>query len=280
MNKILLINKPAGMTSFDVVRKCRKIFHEKKIGHTGTLDPQASGLMIVLTGRYTKLLPFCVKDHKSYHAEFLLGIRTETEDIWGNTVEERAPSFHTEKELRRAEERFTGDILQTPPMYSAIKVNGKKLYEYARQGIVVERSPRPAHISRIHAEWIEGNRYRMDAVVSSGTYIRTLITDFCSEINEIGSMSLLERQAIENIRLEQAVRLDALTENEPGVSPADVIDPEWKLLEAEDEKMILNGRSVQLDSDDHKIMFTKEDRLLAAYERREDGLFHCVRGLF
>ena len=106
MDRILLIDKPAGMTSFDVVRKCRKIFHEKKIGHTGTLDPEASGLMIVLMGKYTKLLPFCVKDHKHYLAEFVLGIRTETEDIWGAAVDQREFREHDDEELRKTAEAF------------------------------------------------------------------------------------------------------------------------------------------------------------------------------
>lgn len=279
MDKILLINKPSGITSFDAVRKCRHIFHEKKTGHTGTLDPEASGLMIVLTGKYTKLLPFCVKDHKSYHAEFILGIKTETEDIWGSTVEEKTPSFHTEEEIREAEKALTGDISQVPPMYSALKVNGKKLYEYARQGIVIERSPRPAHISFLHVEQLDERRFSMDATVSSGTYIRTLITDFCREINEIGSMSFLERRAVEHIRLDQAVPLDELTEDEPGTAPWNVISPEWTIAEAADEKMIRNGRALYYDSGADKIIFRRDDTLLAAYERREDGMFHCVRGL-
>lgn len=280
MDRILLIDKPAGMTSFDVVRKCRKIFHEKKIGHTGTLDPEASGLMIVLMGKYTKLLPFCVKDHKHYLAEFVLGIRTETEDIWGAVIEEKPYGLHSDEELRSAELKFTGDILQIPPMYSALKVNGKKLYEYARQGIEIEREPRPVHISKIRVSHIEDNRYSLDAVVSSGTYIRTLITDFCKEIGESGSMSKLERRAIEHLDLSKALRLAELNGEEAGISQFEVIDPAWKIIRAKEPEMIRNGRAVRLDEESDKVIFADDQHLLAAYERRQDQLFHCVRGLF
>ena len=155
MDAVILLNKPAGMTSFDAVAKCRRIFHERKIGHTGTLDPEASGLMIILLGKYTKLLPYCVKNHKAYQATLKLGEMTDTEDIWGTIINTKTPSIHTEAEIDNAVQSLTGDILQVPPMYSALKKDGKKLYEYARQGIEIEREARPVHISSLEVEKID-----------------------------------------------------------------------------------------------------------------------------
>ena len=204
MDAVILLNKPAGMTSFDAVAKCRKIFHERKIGHTGTLDPEASGLMIILLGKYTKLLPYCVKNHKAYQATLKLGEMTDTEDIWGTVIETKTPSIHTSEEIEKAVQSLTGDILQVPPMYSALKKDGKKLYEYARQGIEIEREARPVHISSLKVEKIDETNYRMDAVVSSGTYIRTLISDFGKQLSELAIMSSLIRTKIEHLSLEDA----------------------------------------------------------------------------
>ena len=196
MDAVILLNKPAGMTSFDAVAKCRKIFHERKIGHTGTLDPEASGLMIILLGKYTKLLPYCVKNHKAYQATLKFGEMTDTEDVWGTVVETKTPTIHTEEEIAKAVQSLTGDILQVPPMYSALKKDGKKLYEYARQGIEIEREARPVHISSLKVEKIDELNYRMNAVVSSGTYIRTLIADFGKQLDELAIMASLVRTKI------------------------------------------------------------------------------------
>ena len=279
MDAVILLNKPAGMTSFDAVRKCRRIFGEKKAGHTGTLDPQASGLMIILLGKYTKYLPFCVKDHKRYHAEFLLGYSTETEDIWGATVKEQEPVSHTEDEIDAAVKKLTGTISQIPPMYSAIKVNGKKLYEYARKGIEVERAPRTVTVSSLAVKHLEGNRYSMDAVVSSGTYVRTLITDFAAELGELGVMSALVREGIEHLSLADAATFEELENGIALPDPACVLNPEYHFVEAEDPAAVRNGRRLKLDTPYDYLFFTEDGLVLAAYSRQEDGLFHCERGL-
>ena len=184
MDSVILLNKPTGMTSFDAVAKCRRILHEKKTGHTGTLDPNASGLMIVLTGKYTKLLPYCKKDRKVYHAEFSLGKKSDTGDIWGTVLDEKEPRMHTKDELEEAAASLTGNILQVPPMYSAIRKDGKRLYEYARKGIEIEREARPATVFSLDVHTENGIDFTMDATVSSGTYVRTLITDFAEKLGE------------------------------------------------------------------------------------------------
>ena len=280
MDAVILLNKPAGMTSFDAVAKCRKIFHERKIGHTGTLDPEASGLMIILLGKYTKLLPYCVKNHKAYQATLKLGEMTDTEDIWGTIINTKTPSIHTEAEIDNAVQSLTGDILQVPPMYSALKKDGKKLYEYARQGIEIEREARPVHISTLEVEKIDETNYRMNAVVSSGTYIRTLITDFGKQLDELAIMSSLIRTKIEHLSLKDACTFEDLESGVSFLSPIQVIDPTYKIVETDRVVDIKNGKRIKLDIQDPQVIFTSNGELLAAYALQEDGLYHCLRGLF
>ena len=280
MDAVILLNKPAGMTSFDAVAKCRKIFHERKIGHTGTLDPEASGLMIILLGKYTKLLPYCVKNHKAYQAILKLGKMTDTEDIWGTVINTKTPSIHTDVEIANAVQSLTGDILQVPPMYSALKKDGKKLYEYARQGIEIEREARPVHISSLEVEKIDETNYRMNAVVSSGTYIRTLIADFGKQLNELAIMSSLVRTKIEHLYLKDACTFEDLESGDSFLSPLQVIDPTYKIVETDQVVDIKNGKRIKLDIQDPQVIFTSKGELLAAYALQEDGLYHCLRGLF
>ena len=280
MDAVILLNKPVGMTSFDAVAKCRKIFHERKIGHTGTLDPEASGLMIILLGKYTKLLPYCVKNHKAYQATLKLGEMTDTEDIWGTIINTKTPSIHTEAEIDNAVQSLTGDILQVPPMYSALKKDGKKLYEYARQGIEIEREARPVHISTLEVEKIDETNYRMNAVVSSGTYIRTLITDFGKQLDELAIMSSLIRTKIEHLSLKDACTFEDLESGVSFLSPIQVIDPTYKIVETDRVVDIKNGKRIKLDIRDPQVIFTSNGELLAAYALQEDGLYHCLRGLF
>ena len=280
MDAVILLNKPAGMTSFDAVAKCRRIFHERKIGHTGTLDPEASGLMIILLGKYTKLLPYCVKNHKAYQATLKLGEMTDTEDIWGTIINTKTPSIHTEAEIDNAVQSLTGDILQVPPMYSALKKDGKKLYEYARQGIEIEREARPVHISTLEVEKIDETNYRMNAVVSSGTYIRTLITDFGKQVDELAIMSSLIRTKIEHLSLKDACTFEDLESGVSFLSPIQVIDPTYKIVETDRVMDIKNGKRIKLDIFDPQVIFTSNGELLAAYALQEDGLYHCLRGLF
>ncbi len=282
MDAVILLNKPAGMTSFDAVRACRRIYHEKKTGHTGTLDPNATGLMIVLLGRYTKLVPYCLSDHKKYKAEFRMGIRTDTEDIWGEQIESRKPQKeYTDAELAQAAVPFTGDILQVPPMYSALKKDGKKLYEYARKGQIVEREPRKVTVNRLEVHHLHDDLYSMDAQVSSGTYVRTLIADYCASFGEIGTMTSLVRYGIDKLSLSDACTLEELKAGkESFLSPLKVIDPSWKLVACRMPEMVKSGRHVYLKNEtSDKVIFVKDGQLLAAYRKEEDDMYHCVRGL-
>ena len=281
MDAIVLINKPAGMTSFDAVSKVKRICHEKKVGHTGTLDPNASGLLIILLGKYTKYIPYCVCDHKRYHAQFKLGMITETQDIWGNTIKEKKPErIYTEEELQKTCEKFTGAIKQVPPMYSALKKDGKRLYELAREGIEVEREAREAFISHLEVHHLYDDLYEMDAEVSSGTYIRTLIQDFGESLGELATMTSLVRYGIEGIDISEAVSFEELENGKGYVSALKVLNPEWKLMETKQEADVRNGKRIRLDCKEDKVILVSDGIILAAYERESQNQFKCVRGLF
>ena len=280
MDAVILLNKPSGMTSFDAVRRCRRILNEKKAGHTGTLDPEASGLMIILLGRYTKLLPYCVSGRKHYLATFSLGKKTDTEDIWGTVTAEKEFRQHTEDELESAAVQMRGHIMQVPPMYSAIKKNGTKLYELARKGIEIEREARPADIYSLEVRQTGENEFFMDAVVSSGTYIRTLITDYAALLNEYAAMTSLNRIGIEHLTLDQAVTFEDLENGRGFTDPLSVLDTAYQQVPLQYEKKVHNGMKLKLDGYSERIVFTAENEPFAVYEKRDDGLYHCLRGLW
>ncbi len=279
MNGIILVKKPKGMTSFQCVSQVKRKFNERKAGHSGTLDPNAEGFMIVALGKCTKYLQFCVSNHKHYIAQFSLGKNYDTQDVWGEVIAEKEYQTHSQEELDMISERFIGDTKQIPPMYSAIKKNGKKLYEYARNGIEVEREARNIHIDSLIVKQLDENLYEMDAVVSSGTYIRTLIEDYCKQMNELGYMTSLVRSGIEHLSLEDAVEIENVNE-ERCIDPLKVFDPKWKIVETEQVEDIKNGKVIHLKDSGEKVILVHENEILAAYELKNDTLYHCVRGLF
>lgn len=192
---VLLINKPVGKTSHDVVNRVRRLFSTKKVGHTGTLDPLATGVLVILVGRAAKAAEFLASDDKEYIAGLKLGIETDTEDITGNIVSTFNQKLPSADSVIMAVGKFEGEITQIPPMYSAIKVKGKKLYEYARENIEVERSARKIIIYSIKADVICENQgeYSLTVKCSKGTYIRTLCSDIGKNLGCGGVMSSLCR---------------------------------------------------------------------------------------
>ena len=193
MSGILLIDKPAGWTSSDVVAKLRGVLHEKRIGHAGTLDPMATGLLVLFVGRATRACSFAEADDKEYHASLRLGLSTDTQDVTGRTLREADASFVTEETLRAALAGFEGEIEQIPPMYSAIKQGGRKLYEIARRGGEVQRKPRPITVSRLALTGREGEDWLLEIACSKGTYVRTLCHDIGESLGCGGCMSALRR---------------------------------------------------------------------------------------
>lgn len=280
MDGVILLNKPSGMTSFDAIRRLRRIFHEKKAGHTGTLDPEASGLLIVLMGKYTKMLPYCASGNKVYHATFSFGKATDTEDVWGTVIQEKVPREHSQQELDEAARSMTGKIMQIPPMYSAIKKDGKKLYEYARKGIEIEREAREIEVSYLKVVRKDDNSFTMDACVSSGTYIRTLITDYAKKLDELACMTSLVRKGIDHLSLDEACSFEDLEEGKGLVSPLSVIDRKYAQVELIQEKKVRNGMKLNLEGQPDHILFVDHGEPCAVYEKQEDGLYHCQRGLW
>ena len=212
MNGILLIDKPMGWTSSDVVAKLRGVLHEKRIGHSGTLDPMATGLLVLFVGRATRAVEFAESHDKRYLARLRLGLATDTQDTTGTPVG-GTPRPVSREELEAALSRFRGEIEQIPPMYSAIKVKGRKLYEIARRGGEVERRPRRVCIrslSLVGEE--EGGDFLFDITCSKGTYVRTLCHDVGTVLGCGGCMSALRRLRAGDFRLEDAHTLASVIE--------------------------------------------------------------------
>ena len=210
MDGIINIYKEAGYTSFNVVAKLRGILKERRMGHTGTLDPQATGVLPVCVGKATKLCELLLDKEKTYEAVMLLGITTDTEDMTGTVLTETKAEI-TEEEVRGAAEKFTGVYGQVPPMYSALKVKGQKLCDLARRGVEVEREARPITVFSIDCEPTESESdYILRVSCSSGTYIRTLCADIGKSLGCGGAMATLCRSRAGDFRLEESYTLDQL----------------------------------------------------------------------
>ncbi|MBQ7202838.1 MAG: tRNA pseudouridine(55) synthase TruB [Eubacterium sp.] len=209
MNGIICINKPEGITSFGVVAKVRGITRQKKAGHTGTLDPMATGVLPVMLGHATKFLNFLPESDKRYTASFVLGKTTDTLDITGEVLTECEADF-TAREVEAVLPEFRGKIMQLPPMYSAKSVDGKRLYELARQGVEVEREPCEVEIKRLELTGEKDGVFTIDVLCSKGTYIRSLIDDIGKKLGCGAVMTALCRTAACGFTFDRAVTLDEL----------------------------------------------------------------------
>ncbi|MBP3458067.1 MAG: tRNA pseudouridine(55) synthase TruB [Lachnospiraceae bacterium] len=209
LNGVIIVNKEKGFTSHDAVAKLRGILKQKKIGHTGTLDPQAEGVLPVCLGNATKLCDILTDKKKEYVAELLLGVVTDTQDTTGTVLKEM-PVNLKEDQVRRAIASFEGKSMQIPPMYSALKVKGKKLYELAREGKVIEREPRPIEISELEILSVNLPKVRIRVLCSKGTYIRTLCADIGEKLGCGGCMESLLRTRVEHFALEDAHTLSQI----------------------------------------------------------------------
>lgn len=219
MDGILAIHKEVGMTSHDVVFKLREILKTKKVGHTGTLDPEVSGVLPICVGKATRVSGYVMESGKSYRAEVTIGVSTTTEDQTGEIVDQKRvdQNLWDKDEIIATLKQLEGDIEQIPPMYSAVKVNGKKLYEYARQNIEIERPVRRVHINSINliSDIIYENdicKFEIEVECGKGTYIRTLATQIGALLNYPAHMSHLIRLKSGGFTLNQAIKLDDLRE--------------------------------------------------------------------
>ena len=218
MSGVLCFYKPKGCTSHDVVYKIRKLYQTKQVGHTGTLDPLAEGVLVLMVGRAVKASEFLMSDTKEYVATLKLGITTDTEDVTGTPLSRYEGEMPSAEAVKEAVSEFTGEIEQIPPMYSALKVNGQKLLDLARKGQVVERTARQVYVDRLEAYPTESSdEYLLNCRVSKGTYIRTLCADIGKRLGTGAVMSTLIRTSCGSFGIEDAVteeELKAMTEEE------------------------------------------------------------------
>lgn len=245
MNGIICINKKQNITSFGVCAKLRGILGEKKVGHTGTLDPMAEGVLPVMIGGATRFLNFLPESDKGYRASFILGKTTDTLDITGNVTAEYENNV-SESDVSEALKFFKGKIMQTPPMYSAVSVNGKRLYELARQGIEVERKEREIEIKRLELVENINGEYVIDVFCSKGTYIRSLVDDIGRMLGCGAVMTSLVRTSAMGFTLENCTTLDELQQRKnENIGFDDILLPLDKVLSAYNKITISPAQSVR-----------------------------------
>lgn len=247
LDGVLIIDKPSGITSHDVVAKVRKALKTKKVGHTGTLDPLATGVLVVCVEKATKLVNYLTCDEKIYEVEMKLGIKTDTGDITGNIIDEDTNYKVTIKEANEVIKSFVGKQKQIPPMYSAIKVNGQKLYELARKGIEIEREPRDIEIFDIYNIEINNEFIKYTVHCSKGTYVRSLCEDIAQRLGTIGVMTKLRRIKSGQFEIENAIKIDDISE-EKIISMEKLFDKEINVQK--NLKELLNGMKIAIQNPD------------------------------
>ena len=251
MKGIINVLKPTGMTSHDVVSFIRRTLNIKKVGHTGTLDPNAAGVLPICIGKATKVSQFLVNKDKKYRAELTLGQATDTQDKYGEIINETEVNV-SEADIRKVFSKYEGEIYQIPPMFSALKHKGKKLYELAREGKTIEREPRKITIYNLDIIEIIGNKVLFDVECSKGTYVRTLCSDIGETLKTFGHMSMLVRTKVDKFDIFDAVTLDEIQKysQEDNIDlilkPIDFVLTQYKELILDDEyfEILQNGGRV------------------------------------
>ena len=275
----LLINKKVGVTSRFEVNEVSHRLHEKKCGHIGTLDPFASGLLVILVGKATKISPFLERHNKTYIATLKLGQKTDTGDLTGNVIEEKDVPNLSKEDIEKALNSFLGDSKQIPPMYSALKKDGKPLYEYARKGEEVERKARDITIFDIKLISFSKDVITFAAKVSKGTYIRTLGEDIASKLGTVGHLIELERTMIDNFSVKDAIPSEEATPDKL-ISIEDMLK-DFPSITLRDKMAFkaLNGVALELPSKEKELLIKDENGIIAIYQRNEAGIYTCLRGL-
>ena len=284
MDGIVIVDKPQSWTSQDVVSKLRGVYKTRRIGHGGTLDPLATGVLPVFVGRATRGVEFFEHAEKTYETVLRLGVTTDTEDITGTVLEEK-PVAVTEKQLEAVLQQFRGDILQVPPMYSAIKINGQKLYDLARKGKEVDRQARPVTIFKLECLSFDGTAARLLVHCSKGTYIRTLCKDIGAALGCGGCMEALRRVSAGSYTLEQAVSLQALIESDdPGkyLIPVDSMFGKYEAVKLTPKQTLRcrNGNSFSVDLVDGTYRAYSPEGEFLMLAKVETGVMYTVKSFF
>lgn len=259
MDGVIIINKPKGYTSHDIVNKMRKILNTKKVGHTGTLDPNATGVLPILIGNATKISKYLIEHNKTYIATIKLGEQTNTGDVEGEKIREKAidKKLLTKENVTEVLESFLGKTEQLPPMYSAVKIRGKKLYDYARQGVEVERESREIEIYEITLLELDTKKEEIIFQVScsKGTYIRVLCEDIAISLNTIGYMKELTRIKVDKFELKDSFTLEQIEESKEDLSK---IEKEFIIPI---ETIFLNKNSIDLNNEKELELFINGTQL-------------------
>ena len=267
MDQLIVVNKPEGYTSRDVVNKLSKILNTKKIGHTGTLDPIATGVLVCLTGKYTKLVDLLTALDKEYVAEIKLGIKTDTGDVTGNVID-KSNKVILKNNVLDVIKKFPKKYLQTVPKYSAVKINGKKLYEYARENIEIELPKREVNIYNLELISFNDDIIKIKTKVSKGTYIRSLIEDICEMLGTVGCMKSLVRTHQGIFGIDEAYTLDDIQNNNfIGKNIHEFLDYPCINVEECNLKTVLNGGKISNIYDiKNKVILMYDNKDLAIYE--------------
>jgi tRNA pseudouridine55 synthase len=291
INGVINVYKEAGYTSHDVVAKLRGILKIKKIGHTGTLDPEAEGVLPICIGNATKLCDLITDKQKEYQGVLKLGVRTDTQDMTGKIIQSYDGDINfSQKEIEEVVQGFVGNISQIPPMYSALKVNGKKLYDLARQGIEVERKPRNITIHYINIDEVNMPYVTMTIGCSKGTYIRTLFNDIGDKLKTYGAMEKLLRTKSGNFVLDNTIKLseiedlvkeDALMNCDSFITTDEVLSDFQKIhLKDEYKRFVMNGNMIDAKMIDEDILvagsyrvYIDSDRFVALYKTEDAKTF-------
>lgn len=284
MNGIVIVDKPQGWTSQDVVSKLRGVFQTRRIGHGGTLDPMATGVLPVFVGRATRGVEFFEHAEKTYEATLRLGLSTDTEDITGATLEEKDVSISKEDFLGILP-KFRGKIQQIPPMYSALKVNGQKLYDLARKGKEVERQPREIEIFKLECLEFSRNEARLLVHCSKGTYIRTLCKDIGAALGCGGCMAALRRASAGDYTIQDAVPLDKLVASENPESYLRPVDSMFRgypaySLTPNQEKRCRNGNSFSISLPDGAYRAYSQNGEFLMLARVNDGVMSTIKSFW
>lgn len=267
MDQLLVVNKPEGFTSRDVVNKLSKILNTKKIGHTGTLDPIATGVLVCLTGKYTKLVDLLTSLDKEYIAEIKLGIKTDTGDVTGNVID-KSNKVILKNDILDVIKKFPKKYLQTVPKYSAVKINGKKLYEYARENIEIELPKREVNIYNLELISFNDDIIKIKTKVSKGTYIRSLIEDICEMLGTVGCMKSLVRTYQGIFGIDEAYTLDDIQNNNfIGKNIHEFLDYPCINVDECNLKTVLNGGKISnIYNIKDKVIMMYDNKDLAIYE--------------
>lgn len=280
MGNVIYVNKPSGMSSFDVCYKLRKVFNTKRIGHTGTLDPNANGVMIILVDEATKASQFLVSDTKQYRTRVLFGIETDTLDIDGKIIRKEDYLLPNEEKIESVLNSFLGESKQEVPLTSAKKIDGKKLYQYQLEGKEVKLPIIDINVSKIELNEMHNDGFTFTCNVSSGTYIRSLVRDILSKLEIIGTVSELTRTKIDDISLDECDNLnDVINGKYTNHSLFDVLSKRYKTYEIENVEHIKNGKPLEIKDQEEYLLITNRNNAIAMY-RKDNNLYRSARGLW